>query len=126
MNKISRIITALLIAVMIIGCMPSCSNNNYAMMIGDAKISKEQYKAIAISLKTQFLTENGVDYTVYDGDMLGSIGELEQDAENWSVYWACYYNGEYGIVDMYGINYYSPQETANIIEKLKGISKNPF
>ena len=31
----------------------------------------------------------------------------------------CYNNGEYGIVDMYGINYYSPQETANIIEKLK-------
>ena len=63
MNRISRIITILLIAVIMVGCLPSCRNNDFAMIIGDAKISKEQYKAIAISLKTQFLTENGVEET---------------------------------------------------------------
>lgn len=55
----------------------------------------------------EYLTENGVEYTVYDGDMLGSIGELEQDAENWTVYWACYYNSEYAQVGLWG---YEPAE----------------
>lgn len=55
----------------------------------------------------EYLTENGVEYTVYDGDMIGSIGELEQDAENWTVYWACYYNSEYAQVGLWG---YEPAE----------------
>ena len=55
----------------------------------------------------EYLTANEVDYTIYDGDMIGSIGELEQDAENWSVYWACYYNGEYATVGLWG---YVPAE----------------
>ena len=58
--------------------------------------------ATAGSLIEEYLTENGIDYTIYDGDMIGSIGELEQDAENWSVYWACYYNGEYATVGLWG------------------------
>ena len=60
----------------------------------------------------EYLTENGVAYTVYDGDMIGSIGELEQDAENWSVYWACYYNGEYATVGLWS---YVPAE-GDVIE----------
>ena len=68
--------------------------------------------ATAGSLIEEYLTENGVDYTIYDGDMIGSIGELEQDAENWSVYWACYYNGEYATVGLWG---YVPAE-GDVIE----------
>ncbi len=63
MNKFRRIITAILIVIMIIGCVPSCAQNDFAMIVGDAKISKEQYRAIAMSLKSQFLTENGVEET---------------------------------------------------------------
>ena len=55
----------------------------------------------------EYLTENGIDYTLYDGDMLASIGELEQDSENWTVYWACYYNSEYATVGLWG---YEPAE----------------
>ena len=61
----------------------------------------------AAAMLEEYLTENGIDYTVYDGDMIGSIGELEQDAENWSVYWACYYNGEYATVGLWS---YVPAE----------------
>lgn len=63
MKKIRRIITALIICVLLLGCVPSCASNDYALMIGDIKISKNQYKAIAMSLKTQFLTENSVEET---------------------------------------------------------------
>lgn len=63
MKTLRHIIAALLIAVLIIGCVPSCSSSDYALMIGDTKISKEQYRAIAMSLKSQFLTENGVEET---------------------------------------------------------------
>lgn len=55
----------------------------------------------------EYLTENGIDYTVYDGDMLASIGELVQDDVNWTVYWACYYNSEYAQVGLWG---YEPAE----------------
>ena len=55
----------------------------------------------------EYFTENGIDYTMYDEDMLASVGELEQDAENCTVYWACYYNGEYATVGLWG---YVPAE----------------
>ena len=60
----------------------------------------------------EYLTENGVEYVVYDGDMIGSIGDLVQDEINWSVYWACYYNGEYATVGLWG---YVPAE-GDVIE----------
>ena len=60
----------------------------------------------------EYLTENGVDYTVYDGDMIGSIGDLVQDDVAWTVYWACYYNGEYATVGLWG---YVPAE-GDVIE----------
>jgi hypothetical protein len=66
----------------------------------------------AAAMLEEYFTENGVAYTVYDGDMIGSIGDLEQDAENWSVYWACYYNGEYATVGLWG---YVPAE-GDVIE----------
>ena len=55
----------------------------------------------------EYLTENYIEYSVYDGDMIGGIGELVQDSENWTVYWACYYNGEYATVGLWG---YVPAE----------------
>ena len=60
----------------------------------------------------EYLTENGVEYVVYDGDMIGSIGDLVQDDVAWTVYWACYYNGEYATVGLWG---YVPAE-GDVIE----------
>ena len=60
----------------------------------------------------EYLTENYIEYSVYDGDMIGGIGELVQDSENWTVYWACYYNGEYATVGLWG---YVPAE-GDVIE----------
>ena len=66
----------------------------------------------AAAMLEEYFIENGVDYTVYDGDMIGSIGDLVQDEINWSVYWACYYNGEYATVGLWG---YVPAE-GDVIE----------
>ena len=55
----------------------------------------------------EYLTENGVEYVIYDGDMIAKIGDLEQDDVAWTVYWACYYNGEYATVGLWG---YVPAE----------------
>ena len=60
----------------------------------------------------EYLTENGVDYTIYDGDMISEINGLVQDDVAWTVYWACYYNGEYATVGLWG---YVPAE-GDVIE----------
>ena len=60
----------------------------------------------------EYLTENGVEYVIYDGDMIAKIGDLEQDDVAWTVYWACYYNGEYATVGLWG---YVPAE-GDVIE----------
>ncbi len=52
--------------------------------------------ATAGSLLEDYLVANGIDYQIIDGTMLNSIGDLKNDTENWSVYWAVYVNGEYG------------------------------
>ena len=75
----------------------------------DADLSEEKTAGEIIE---EYLTENGVEYVVYDGDMIGSIGELEQDDVAWTVYWACYYNGEYATVGLWG---YVPAE-GDVIE----------
>ncbi|MBP1575007.1 MAG: DUF4430 domain-containing protein [Oscillospiraceae bacterium] len=112
MKKILAIILALAMVLCFAGCgakptakfVISDAVNDAVLYEFEAELSEG---ATAGSLIEEYLTENGVDYTVYDGDMLGSIGELEQDAENWSVYWACYYNGEYAQVGLWG---YVPAE----------------
>lgn len=60
----------------------------------------------------EYLTENGVVYTIYDGDMISEINGLVQDDVAWTVYWACYYNGEYATVGLWG---YVPAE-GDVIE----------
>ncbi|MBR5873067.1 MAG: DUF4430 domain-containing protein [Oscillospiraceae bacterium] len=60
----------------------------------------------------EYLTENGIDYTIYDGDMISEINGLVQDDVAWTVYWACYYNGEYATVGLWG---YIPAE-GDVIE----------
>ncbi|MBQ3531565.1 MAG: DUF4430 domain-containing protein [Oscillospiraceae bacterium] len=112
MKKILAIILALVMVLCFAGCgakptakfVISDAVNDAVLYEFEAELSEG---ATAGSLIEEYLTENGVDYTVYDGDMIGSIGELEQDAENWSVYWACYYNGEYATVGLWG---YVPAE----------------
>ena len=75
----------------------------------EAELSEDK---TAAAMLEEYFIENGVDYTVYDGDMIGSIGDLVQDEINWSVYWACYYNGEYATVGLWG---YVPAE-GDVIE----------
>ena len=52
-------------------------------------------------------TANGAEYVIYDGDMISEIDGLVQDDVAWTVYWACYYNGEYATVGLWG---YVPAE----------------
>lgn len=109
-------IIAVILALVMMLCFAACGAKPTAKFVisdatGDAVLY--EFEAELAEGKTagvmieEYLTENGVDYTIYDGDMIGSIGELEQDAENWSVYWACYYNGEYATVGLWG---YVPAE----------------
>ena len=114
-----KIIALVLVLIMMLS-FASCAKPTAKFVISDAVNDAVLYEfeaelsegATAGSLIEEYLTENGVDYTVYDGDMIGSIGELEQDAENWTVYWACYYNGEYATVGLWS---YVPAE-GDVIE----------
>ena len=63
MRKLRHILAALIICVTMIGCLASCEKEDYALKIGKVTISKEQYKIIAMSLKSQFLTENNIEET---------------------------------------------------------------
>jgi foldase protein PrsA len=40
-----------------------CAKNKFALKIGDRVITAEQYKAVAVSIKSQFLTDNGLEDT---------------------------------------------------------------
>ncbi len=107
MKKILAVILALVMVLSFAAC---SSAETAKFVITDAvnDVVLYEFEAELAEGKTagdhieEYLTENGVDYTIYDSDMIGSIGELEQDAENWSVYWACYYNGEYASVGLWG------------------------
>lgn len=115
-----KIIAFVLVLMMVLSLSACGAKPTAKFVISDATSDTVLYEfdaeleegATAGSLIEKYLTENGVDYTIYDGDMIGSIGELVQDAENWSVYWACYYNGEYATVGLWG---YVPAE-GDIIE----------
>ncbi len=63
MKRIKNIVAALFVAVLLLTSVPSCSSNNFALKIGDTKISKEQYKVIAMSIKNNFLTQNNIEET---------------------------------------------------------------
>ena len=56
-------ITAFLLILVISVSLCACAGRNYALKIGDRKVTPEQYKAAAISIKTQFLSENGIEET---------------------------------------------------------------
>ena len=114
-----KIIALVLVLIMMLS-FASCAKPTAKFVISDGINDVVLYefeaevdgKTTAAAMLEEYLTENGIDYTVYDGDMIGSIGELEQDAENWTVYWACYYNGEYATVGLWG---YVPAE-GDVIE----------
>ena len=112
MKKILAVILALVMMLSLAACgakptakfVISDAVNDAVLYEFEAEIAEGKTAGAMIE---EYLTANEVDYTVYDGDMIGSIGELEQDAENWSIYWACYYNGEYATVGLWG---YVPAE----------------
>ncbi len=43
----------------------------------------------------KYFSENGIPYEKYDENMIQSIGDLEQETENWSVYFEIDINGEF-------------------------------
>lgn len=112
MKKIIAVVLAMVLMLSLAACSSapkakfviSDGVNDAVLYEFEAEVSEGD---TAGSLIEKYFNENGVDYTIYDGDMIGSIGELEQDAENWSVYWACYYNGEYATVGLWG---YAPAD----------------
>ncbi|MBR3952607.1 MAG: DUF4430 domain-containing protein [Oscillospiraceae bacterium] len=112
MKKILAVILALVMVLSFAACgakptakfVISDAVNDAVLYEFEAEIEEGKTAGAMIE---EYLTANEVDYTIYDGDMLASIGELEQDAENWSVYWACYYNSEYATVGLWG---YVPAE----------------
>ncbi|MBQ6878023.1 MAG: DUF4430 domain-containing protein [Oscillospiraceae bacterium] len=110
-----KIVSLVLVLIMVLSFAACGAKPTAKFVISDAVNDAVLYEFEAEIVKDktagemieEYLTENGVEYTVYDGDMIGSIGELEQDAENWTVYWACYYNSEYAQVGLWG---YEPAE----------------
>lgn len=110
-----KIIALVLVLMMVLSFAACGAKPTAKFVISDAVNGETLYefeaevdgKTTAAAILEDYFNENGIDYTVYDGDVLASIGELEQDAENWTVYWACYYNGEYATVGLWG---YIPAE----------------
>lgn len=98
-----KVISAILVIVMVLS-FAACSKAptaQFKIYDGDGNVLydfSEEIKdgSTAGSLLEDYLNANGIAYEVTDGTMLNSIGDLVNDTENWSVYWAVYLNGEYG------------------------------
>lgn len=112
MKKIISLVLVLIMVLSLAAC-GAKPTANFVIYDGTSDAVLYEFDAELAEGKTagaiieEYFTENGIDYTVYDGDMLASVGELVQDSENWTVYWACYYNGEYATVGLWG---YEPAE----------------
>lgn len=61
MNRFIKIISAILVCIMVLGVMSGCSGSKVVMTIGDREITAQQYKTSAISIKSQFLSSNGLE-----------------------------------------------------------------
>lgn len=59
--KILKKLAPLVAAVMMITALSSCEGGKWALKIGGRTISAERYRATAISIKSQFLTENDLE-----------------------------------------------------------------
>ena len=110
-----KIIAAVLAMVMVL-CFAACSKAPTAQVVVKDSVNDAVLYEFDIEIKEgvtagasieEYFNANGVDYEIYDGDMIGRIGELEQDNEAWTVYWALYYNGDYATVGLWG---YVPAE----------------
>lgn len=61
-----RVFSLIIILALTLGALAGCSDGSgsgYALKIGDKEISAMQYKASAMSIKSQFITENGLEET---------------------------------------------------------------
>lgn len=63
MKKIIKPMSVFLITVLLIMSLSGCQSESWALKIGDRAVSAEHYKATAISIKSQFLTDNGLEET---------------------------------------------------------------
>ena len=109
-------ILAMVLALAMVLCFAACSKAPTAQVVVKDGVNDVVLYEFDIELAEgvtagalieEYFKANGVDYEIYDGDMIGRIGDLEQDSEAWTVYWACYYNGEYATVGLWG---YVPAE----------------
>lgn len=109
-------ILATVLALAMVLCFAACSKASTAQVVVKDSVNDVVLYEFDIEIKEgvtagesikEYFDANGVDYEIYDGDMIARIGELEQDNEAWTVYWALYFNGEYATVGLWG---YLPAE----------------
>ncbi len=63
MKQFKHIFTLILISALLLITVSGCSKTDFALKIGEVEISSKQYKSIAQSYKSQFLTGNGIEET---------------------------------------------------------------
>jgi len=101
--KMKKIVSLLLVFVMVLS-FAACSKAptaEFKILNTDGSTLYEFSAEItegstAGTLLEDYLKKNNIDYSISDGTMLNNIGDLANDTETWSVYWAVYINGEYG------------------------------
>ena len=123
-----KIIALVLVLIMMLS-FASCAKPTAKFVISDGINDSVLYefeaevdgKTTAAAMLEEYLTENKIPYTVYDGDVIASIGDLEHDEETWSVYWAFYHNGDYATVGLWS---YIPAECDVIELRYEELSGN--
>lgn len=63
MKILKRVLSLSAAAVISLAMLASCSSGKYALKIGDRIITPEKYRTAAMSIKTQFLTNNNIEET---------------------------------------------------------------
>ena len=114
-------ILALVLALIMVLCFAACGSKPTAKVIVSDGVNDNVLYEFDIELKEgvtagtlieEYFNANGIEHEIYDGDMISRINDLEQDSENWTVYWALYFNGAYAEVGLWG---YEPAE-GDVIE----------
>ena len=63
MKTLKKAVSILALLAVVLMSVASCSSGKYAMKIGDRVITADRYKAVAVSIKNQFLTSNDIEET---------------------------------------------------------------
>ena len=105
-----KIISLLLVIVMLfafVSCAKKAETAEIKIYDGEGAVlydyTVELNGKTAGDLLVEKFDADGVEYEIYDGDMISKIGDLEQDSESWTVYWATYLNGDYASVGLFAM-----------------------